>query len=85
MNNSHTVMAILIDKRTDAAPEVQEVLTDFGCIISTRIGLHGIDECPEDGLLILHLYGEQSVINNLEQKLKDMSHVKVKKLELKFD
>jgi hypothetical protein len=33
-----TIMAVLIDKRTDAAPEVQKVLTDYGCLFLPVLG-----------------------------------------------
>ena len=84
-NNHHTVMAVLLDKRTDAAPNVQEILTKHGCIISSRIGLHQADECTEEGLIILHLCGSDQEISKLEEELSTVHRVKVEKMQVKFD
>lgn len=85
VNNCSTVMAVLIDKRTDAAPTVQEVLTKHGCIISTRIGMHQVGECSEEGLVILHLCGKTEDIENLENDLVGIHRVKVEKMKVEFD
>ncbi|MFW6264788.1 MAG: hypothetical protein ACOC3B_01635 [Bacillota bacterium] len=85
MNNKRTIMAILIDKRTDAAPTVQEILTKHGCIIASRIGLHQTGECAEEGLIILHLSGSQEEITNLEDELNSVHRVKVEKMVVQFD
>ena len=83
--DKHTVMTVLLDKRTDAAPEVQEILTAFGSIISSRIGLHQAGNSNEDGLIILHLNGRHEEINKLQQKLEQIHRVKVKKMQVSFD
>lgn len=85
MKNCSTVMAVLIDKRTDAAPTVQEVLTRHGCIISTRIGMHQVGECAEEGLVILHLCGSDNDIESLENDLSGIHRVQVKKMKVEFD
>lgn len=80
-----TIMAVLLDKRTDAAPRVQKILTDYGCIISSRIGLHQVNDCSEDGLIILHLCGEEKEVEELESKLEKVNRVNVKKMKVSFD
>lgn len=42
MDNSSVIMAVIIDQRNNTAPQVQEVLTKYGCLISTRLGLHQV-------------------------------------------
>ncbi len=40
-----TVMVVLISHRHDAAAKVQAVLTGWGCMIKTRLGIHeGVQE-----------------------------------------
>lgn len=78
VENSSIIMAILVDKRNNIAPTVQEVLTRHGCLISTRIGLHQINECSDNGMIILHLYGNNADIQTLEKELKGIDGVKVK-------
>jgi hypothetical protein len=78
-------MAILIDKRTDAAPTVQKVLTDYGCLISTRLGMHESSSCAEEGMIILDLVGSQEEITELQEALTDIDGVKVKSMKLDFN
>ncbi|MFW6387020.1 MAG: hypothetical protein ACOCZM_03500 [Bacillota bacterium] len=79
-----TIMAILLDKRTDIAPDVQEVLTDYGCIINSRLGLHSVNECADEGLIILHLCGEEEQISELEAKLNGFERVAVNRMKIGF-
>ncbi len=84
-SNCSTIMAVLLDKRTDAAPTVQEILTKHGCIISSRIGLHQVTECIEEGLIILHLCGSIEEVDKLEKELSAIHRVKVQKMKISFD
>jgi hypothetical protein len=78
-------MAVLVDKRTDAAPKVQEILTDNGCIIETRLGLHeSIDQCSEEGLILLTLSGSQAEIEDLKDQLNSIHRVEVDMMQLSF-
>jgi len=53
------IMVIKVSKRTEKVPTVQSVLTEFGCSIKTRLGLHEAgDVCSEEGILILQLCGD---------------------------
>ncbi|MGM0369745.1 MAG: hypothetical protein ACQEP9_04950 [Bacillota bacterium] len=83
--NCSTIMAVLVDKRTDAAPRVQEILTDNGCIIETRLGLHeSIDQCSEEGLILLTLCGSQAEIEDLQEQLSAIHRVEVDMMQLSF-
>lgn len=79
-----TIMALTIDHRTGYAPEVQTILTKYGCIIKTRIGLHEAkeDSCSELGLIILHLYSEIDKVHQLEKELIAVEGVSVKYMTL---
>ena len=79
------IMAVLVDKRTDVAPRVQEILTGYGCIIDTRLGLHKIQDCADEGLIVLHLCGEKAQIEELEKELKALDRVGVNKMKVSFD
>ncbi|ADL12667.1 hypothetical protein [Acetohalobium arabaticum] len=78
------VMAILIDKRTNSAPKVQEILTTYGSIIETRLGIHETDDSQEEGLILLVLRDDKEEISNLADELKEVTGVKVNTMELKF-
>ena len=66
-----SVMVILINHRHDAASKVQAVLTGWGCMIKTRLGIHEgvLESCTEHGLMFLDLVGEMEKLRELERKL----------------
>lgn len=55
------VLLLLIDHRRQTAPAIQKILTDYGCYIKTRLGLHDsvLGQCSETGLIFLELAGEK--------------------------
>lgn len=79
-----SVLLILIGKRKDAAVNVQKVLTGWGCIIKTRLGIHDgvLDNCSEEGLLILELVGSDEQHEELSRKLNVLDEVSAKLVEL---
>jgi len=79
-----TVMAILVDKREQAAVEVQKLLTEFGCYIKTRLGLHeGAGQyCSPVGLIILELVDDEAKHEELCQKLNAIDGVQAKYMKL---
>ena len=50
-----SILLILIGSRKASAVKVQQVLTAWGCLIKTRLGIHDgiLDNCTDQGLLIL--------------------------------
>lgn len=79
----HNIMAVLINHRSKKAPEVQEVLTKHGCIIKMRLGLHETDDvCSEEGLVLLHMGGEDNEIKALEDELNGMEGINAKTLNI---
>ncbi|CDG01166.1 Putative uncharacterized protein [Clostridium chauvoei JF4335] len=78
-------MAIKIEPRNSAAPKVQEILTKFGCIIQTRLGLHEAskDICSNSGLIILNLiHDEKEEISKLSKELSEINGVVAKLVEI---
>lgn len=59
-----TIIGVKTIDRVENAVLFQSVLTKFGCIIKTRIGLHDKvgDVCSPDGIIILE------VINDAQSK-----------------
>lgn len=86
MTNCSTIMAILQENRVETAPKVQDVLTEFGCHIRVRLGLHdaALDRCTNTGLILLQLCGEDVPVRELEKKLTAIKNVKVKTMSLDF-
>jgi hypothetical protein len=82
-----TVLLILIGSRKESAVNVQKVLTGWGCMIKTRLGIHDgvLDNCSDQGLLILELVGEQSQKDELVRKISLIKGVTSKLVELEVE
>ncbi|HCF70379.1 MAG TPA: hypothetical protein DER33_02095 [Syntrophomonas sp.] len=78
------IMAIKTNDRPDHAPDVQEILTSYGCNIKTRVGFHDVseDQCSMDGLIMLQLFGKEKDIQALFDELDTVEGVKVKFIDL---
>lgn len=79
-----TILLILIGNRKDSAVQVQKVLTGWGCMIKTRLGIHDgvMDNCSDEGLLILELYGEREKMEELARKVALVKGVSSKLVDL---
>lgn len=60
-----TIIGIKIQNRMDSAVCVQQILTEYGCIINTRIGLHENSTnscdcaCSSSGLILLEIMNDE--------------------------
>lgn len=83
---SKTVLLVLIGKRKDTAVNVQKVLTGWGCLIKTRLGIHDgvLENCSDEGLLILELVGTKEQKEELSRKISVLSGVTAKLVELEI-
>ena len=78
------VIGVRMDNRISNAAAFQQVLTDNGCKIKARLGLHEVSDnlCATDGLIILQPYGEKEEIEKLVQELNQLEGVKAKFIDL---
>lgn len=76
------VLGVLLTNRIQEAPAFQKLITDYGCFIRTRIGLHNVTDeiCSVAGLILLEMFGEEAKILELEEKLRAWEGVKVQKM-----
>ena len=76
------VMGVLVTNRVQNVPELQKVLTDCGCQIKTRLGLHDTDatSCSPNGLILLELFGDDSAYAEVETRLKGVKGLQVQKM-----
>jgi len=79
-----TLLIVLLSRRHSDAVKVQRFLTEYGCIVKTRLGIHDgvLDKCSDTGLIILELVGPEKEKKELARKLKSISKVKVKYVSL---
>ena len=76
------ILGVLISNRSVNATRVQQLFTEYGCSIKTRLGLHDVEcnQCSPSGLILLELHGAQKDASALEKKLRMLKGVTVKKM-----
>ena len=79
-----SIILLLVGNRTESAIKVQKVLTETGCFIKTRLGLHdgSPEQCANTGLIILEIVGNTAEKKSLFERLKAVPHVTVQLVEL---
>ncbi len=79
-----SVLIVEVDHRRACALDVQRILTDFGCIIRTRLGIHDgvLDKCSDRGLLVLEIQGPRSERMKLQKELGSLRGVESKAVVL---
>jgi hypothetical protein len=75
-------MGILVDRRTESAPKVQEILTKFGDSILSRVGIHDPGE-EDHGLITLNIRDREEKIKSLSKELESLNGVSVKTVNMK--
>ena len=77
------ILGVQIKEREKSAKAVQDLLTEYGCIIRTRLGLHEAHDsiCARSGLLILELVGSSKEWDTLLAKLSELEGVDVKTMD----
>lgn len=77
------IMVVKISGRRERSPQVQEVLSRFGCSIKVRLGLHETENvCSDEGILVLQLTGDKQEMFRLEAALNGMENIKAKMVVL---
>jgi hypothetical protein len=82
-----SILLILVGKRKEEAVKVQQILTGWGCMIKTRLGIHDgvLDNCSDSGLVIIELVGEDEKKQELARKLAVLPGVSSKLIDLEVD
>ncbi len=80
--HKHIIVGVHITDRLKEAVKVQQVLTEFGGNIKTRIGLHEVSgEAPNlNGLVLLEMVGDEKRCLSIMDRLSAISGVFVKNM-----
>ncbi|MBW6514610.1 MAG: hypothetical protein K0B87_07630 [Candidatus Syntrophosphaera sp.] len=81
---TYKVILIKIDQRSKEAAKVQEILTEYGCNIKVRLGLHEVskDFCANDGLIVLEVEGDKRKLNKMIKLLSAVEYVQAQLVEM---
>lgn len=82
MGTEKRILGVLLTDRVKEAEKIQKVLTEFGCSIKTRLGLHEASSttCARHGLIVLELTGDPKEWDRLEGNLGKIAGVEIRKM-----
>jgi hypothetical protein len=75
------IAAVLLEKRTTEAPDVQKVFTKYGQYILSRLGIHESDDL--NGFISLNMRASEDTIRKFEDELTSIEGVNVKYMKVK--
>ncbi|MGI6153300.1 MAG: hypothetical protein ACOYJB_05610 [Christensenellaceae bacterium] len=78
------IIGVRLDNRVHNAAHFQQVLTENGCNIRVRLGLHEASEkaCANDGIIVLQPCGTEEEVNRLVDALNKLEGVQAKLIDL---
>ncbi len=78
----HILFGVHITDRLKHVDAVQHLLSEYGCHIKTRLGLHEVSDkfCSPNGLLILEMVGDETKCLELADKLGAIEGIEVQKM-----
>ncbi|MGM0444598.1 MAG: hypothetical protein ACQEQV_10465 [Fibrobacterota bacterium] len=79
VQEKHIIMAIHITRRLQQVTSMQKILTDYGCYIKTRLGLHEASDefCSTNGIILLELVGNEPAARELQDALEAVAGIDV--------
>ncbi len=80
--SQHIILGVHITDRIGHVDSVQHLLTEYGCSIRTRLGLHEADKgfCSPNGLLLLEMTDDDAKATELMDKLNTIEGVEAQKM-----
>ena len=73
-------LGILMEKIPDTVAAVQKILTSYGCVIRTRMGVNEDFFGNPAGLVIIELMGDEIQMDLLERDLMKLSGIRLRKM-----
>ncbi len=72
------IIGIAVDNRREEAHKLQDILTNYGCMIKTRIGIHDMGEykCLNYGIVLIEVIDK---INEIYDELAKHWNVQIMK------
>jgi hypothetical protein len=78
----HVILGVHITDRAMHVPKVQDLFTEYGCCIKTRLGLHDTSDkfCSPSGLILLEMAGPDGSIDELATRLGAIQGIDVQRM-----
>lgn len=72
-----TFVGIMVPQRDELGIEVQKLLTAYGNVIRTRLGVNEVWFGEPAGLIILELFGDSEKFTSLERSLREIDDIAI--------
>ncbi len=81
----HLIIGIHILDRVKIVGQMQQIFTEYGCHIKTRLGLHDVSEeyCSATGVVLLEMFGDDAKLADFEAKINAIDGIEVQKMVFK--
>lgn len=81
-----TIIGIKLNNRAQTSRQMQDILTNYGCIIRTRIGLHDVDcgRCSTNGIILLEVINDE-LLPKLQKELCSIEEVEIQQMVFERD
>jgi len=77
------VVVIGVKHRREEADKLQKLLTEHGCEVKARLGLHEAGAtCSDEGLIILQLVPDDPLGESMVEELNKLDGIKAKLVEV---
>jgi len=76
-----TIIGLKLNNRAETSRQMQEILTEYGCIIRTRIGLHDVDcgKCSPNGIILLEVINDE-LLPQLQKELCSIEGIEIQQM-----
>jgi hypothetical protein len=76
------ILGVKLNQRQNLAADFQKIITEYGCNIKTRIGIHNASngKCSSAGVILLDLIGTDEEIKVVENAIKALPEVELQKM-----
>lgn len=80
------ILGVKTENRFESSKCIQQILTEYGCFVKTRLGLHNIGQniCPKYALILLEIPDKDKALL-IGQKLLDISGIEIQRMEFEFN
>ena len=84
--NEIGILALLIRDRVKETGNVQTIISRYASVIRSRLGFHELTEatCSRVGIIILQLSGDVHLQQQLEDELKQVRGIEVKRISFEI-
>ena len=81
--SNQIILGVKVTNFAETSKEAQNIFSEYGCNICTRIGLHGAanNACNPNGLILLEFVGGKKLADEMTAKLEAIPGIRVKKME----